>query len=478
MSQSANAGVLRQQRAVHVGADDGAVRPAADALGAVGAVVAVALEHAPERRGARRRGRSGRRGSRSRRAAPGPPGRSSAIAMLPSSRGPSSRRVSRSTSPTPGQPLVAQLVAVAEQLQPAADGEHDRAALGGGVQRVALDRREVARAQRLVAVLAAADVEEVVRVGVDLVADPGARELEADPAPRAAPLEHGQVAAVGVDVHQVGIERAARAASGSATQQHHLGADVLASSARSRAPARARGRRRGPRPRAARRVRCASSITSSSSVDAAVRARTCAGRARSASPRAARAPRSAARRSASRRRAATSGIGQLPSSSPKSSSAVGDRDGEQPAGEQVAPRPRRGTRRARAAAGSSASARGSARSGARARSRARRPTTRRDRSPSAAARAASAASSSGSRSSAVTSCPARARSSATRPVPAPTSSTGPGSARGQLAPQRQVGVVAAALDVVPHDQRREAHRQCPCTWPRRASRSRSSSSAV
>ena len=100
--------------------------------------------------------------------------------MLPSSRGPSSRRVSRSTRPDAGEPLVRQLVAVAEQLEPAADGEHDRAAVGRGVQRVALDRREVARAQRLVAVLAAADVEEVVRVGVDRVADPRAGQLEAD----------------------------------------------------------------------------------------------------------------------------------------------------------------------------------------------------------------------------------------------------------------------------------------------------------
>ena len=100
--------------------------------------------------------------------------------MLPSSRGPSSRRVSRSTRPTPGQPLVAELVAVAEQLQAAADGEHDGAAAGRGVQRVALDRGEVARAQRLVAVLPAADVEEVVRLGIDRVADAGAGQLEAD----------------------------------------------------------------------------------------------------------------------------------------------------------------------------------------------------------------------------------------------------------------------------------------------------------
>ena len=71
----------------------------------------------------------------------------------------------------PRQPLVAELVAVAEQLVAAADAEQHGAALGRGVQRVALDRGEVLRAQRLVAVLAAAEVEEVVGVRVDGVAE-------------------------------------------------------------------------------------------------------------------------------------------------------------------------------------------------------------------------------------------------------------------------------------------------------------------
>ena len=65
------------------------------------------------------------------------------------------------------EPLAAELVAVAEQLVAAADGEDHLAARGRGVQRVALDGGEVLGAQRLVAVLAAADVEEVVRVGVE-----------------------------------------------------------------------------------------------------------------------------------------------------------------------------------------------------------------------------------------------------------------------------------------------------------------------
>ena len=60
----------------------------------------------------------------------------------------------------------------------------------------------------LLAVLAAAEVEEVVGVGVDRLAQPGGGQLEAEPAPGAPPLQHQHVAAVGVDVHQVRIERA------------------------------------------------------------------------------------------------------------------------------------------------------------------------------------------------------------------------------------------------------------------------------
>ena len=72
--------------------------------------------------------------------------------------------------------------------------------------------------------------------------------------------------------------------------------------------------------------------------------------------------------------------------------------------------------------------------------------------------------------------PRRARSSVTRPVPAPTSSTGPADARRQLAPQRQVLAVAAALEVVPDDAR-----QLTRTTPRGARRTqlpRSASIAV
>ncbi len=110
--------------------------------------------------------------------------------------------------PDPGDALVAELVVVAEELVAAAHGEDDAAGVGRVVQRVALGVDHVLGAQRLVAVLRAADVEEVMRGGVDPLAEPRGDDLEADRAPRAAALEQQQVAAVGVDVHEVGIQRA------------------------------------------------------------------------------------------------------------------------------------------------------------------------------------------------------------------------------------------------------------------------------
>ena len=73
--------------------------------------------------------------------------------------------------PDAGEPLAAELVGVAEQLVAAADGEDDAPALGRGVQRVALDGGEVLRAQLLVTVLTTPEVEQVVGVGIDLVAE-------------------------------------------------------------------------------------------------------------------------------------------------------------------------------------------------------------------------------------------------------------------------------------------------------------------
>src|SRR5918996_4489536 len=107
-----------------------------------------------------------------------------------------------------GQLLVAQLVARAEQLVPAADREHDGSAVGRGVERVALRGHHVARHEHLVAVLAAAHVEEVVRVRVERLAQARGGKREADAAPLAAGAEHRDVPAVGIDVHEIGIEPA------------------------------------------------------------------------------------------------------------------------------------------------------------------------------------------------------------------------------------------------------------------------------
>src|SRR5205807_202939 len=75
-------------------------------------------------------------------------------------------------------------------------------------QRLAFPAYEVLRTQALVSVLTAADVVDVVGVRVERLADPVRNELEAQAAPRAATLEHEQVAAVGVDVHEVRVEHA------------------------------------------------------------------------------------------------------------------------------------------------------------------------------------------------------------------------------------------------------------------------------
>ena len=180
------------------------------------------------------------------------PGSSStSIATLPISRGPSARTVVEVDEPGARERLVAELVGVAEQLVAAADREDHRAAVGRRVQRVALDLGQVERAQLLVAVLAAADVVEVGAVGVELFAQTARLQLETDPAPAAAALEQQQVAAVGVDVHQVGIQRADAQPRSSGTEHHHRAADVVGGRADRGSPSRvkpaARPSRSSPR---------------------------------------------------------------------------------------------------------------------------------------------------------------------------------------------------------------------------------------
>ena len=96
-------------------------------------------------------------------------------------------------------------VEAAEQLVAAADGEQRRAVRDFRPQRVALGG-EVGRDQRLLAVLAAADVEEVDLAARHVVARPDRAHVELVPAPARPALEHGDVAAVGVDVEVVRVE--------------------------------------------------------------------------------------------------------------------------------------------------------------------------------------------------------------------------------------------------------------------------------
>ena len=97
-------------------------------------------------------------------------------------------------------------VEAAEQLVAAADGEERRAALDLVAQRVRL-AGEIVRDERLLAVLAATDVEEVDLAGRDLVADADRRAPRARArAQRARRVEDGDVAAVRVDVEVVRIE--------------------------------------------------------------------------------------------------------------------------------------------------------------------------------------------------------------------------------------------------------------------------------
>src|SRR3954451_12123826 len=109
--------------------------------------------------------------------------------------------------PEAGEAVLAELIAVAEQLIATADGEHGRAVVDRSREGLALGRLHVGGDRALVAVLAASDVEEIVGRGVDRV--PGTRPLmlEVDSAPLRSPLQEDDVAAIGVDVHLLGVER-------------------------------------------------------------------------------------------------------------------------------------------------------------------------------------------------------------------------------------------------------------------------------
>ena len=74
-------------------------------------------------------------------------------------------------------------------------------------EHVTLEFEQVIRAELLVAILSAAHVVEI-GAGIEALADSGTDQLERDAAPFTAAAQHQQVSAIGVDVHQLGIERA------------------------------------------------------------------------------------------------------------------------------------------------------------------------------------------------------------------------------------------------------------------------------
>src|ERR1044072_181132 len=95
---------------------------------------------------------------------------------------------------------------MAEQLVAAADRQQHGAALDRRGAGAALARDHVGGDHALVAVLPAADVEEVVGGRIDRNARAGSCVGEPDPAPLAAALQEEDVAAVGVDVHLLRVE--------------------------------------------------------------------------------------------------------------------------------------------------------------------------------------------------------------------------------------------------------------------------------
>ena len=104
------------------------------------------------------------------------------------------------------QALLAELVAAAQQLVATADGEHDRAVANRIGERPSLALDHVGGDGSLVAILATAEIDEVVLARVEALSGSGSRVLEVDPAPLAAALQEEDVAAVGVDVHLLRVE--------------------------------------------------------------------------------------------------------------------------------------------------------------------------------------------------------------------------------------------------------------------------------
>ena len=99
-------------------------------------------------------------------------------------------------------------VAAAEQLVAAADRQECSAAGDDGLDQRGRLCREILRDEQLLAVLAAADVVEIVRSRDDRVVHGDRVDVELVSAPGCAACEHGDVSAVGVDIEVVRVEMA------------------------------------------------------------------------------------------------------------------------------------------------------------------------------------------------------------------------------------------------------------------------------
>ncbi len=97
-------------------------------------------------------------------------------------------------------------VVAGEELVAAADGQGGHPLLDGLPERLALHVDEVGGDAPLLAVLAAAHEDEVVSLGVEPVAEVELVDLEVDAARLAAAAQADDVAAVAVEVHQLGVE--------------------------------------------------------------------------------------------------------------------------------------------------------------------------------------------------------------------------------------------------------------------------------
>jgi hypothetical protein len=92
-----------------------------------------------------------------------------------------------------------------EELVAAADGEEGGTVSDLLAQRLSLASK-IGRDESLLAILATADVVEVVLSGADSVSEPDRPVVEADPAPGGTALQDRDIAPVGIDVQVIGIE--------------------------------------------------------------------------------------------------------------------------------------------------------------------------------------------------------------------------------------------------------------------------------